>query len=324
MVCSIIRSEPSGCRGRVLTRLLMAFVLAAAMSARFMTALAIAATPSALAHNPDKLYVDADELTYDKDRNSVSAAGGVVLYYKGRTLQADKVVYDRAAKRVRADGRVKLVDERGNVTYSPKMDLSEDFASGFADSVQELAINRTRFSSTRIERSAGSVTVLDKGVYTACEPCRDHPELSPLWQVRAGRIIENQQTHTIYFENAWLDVLGIPVAYVPFLSAADPTVTRQSGVLSPSYTRSSSLGYGVAVPYFLALAPNYDLTLTPTYFTRQGPFADVLWRHRYDGGEYSIRVTGIDETNPGGFQKPPNGAGRVNTSSVTNGRRVGT
>lgn len=311
MAKSIIRPRQSGCRGSAFARLLGTLALAAALVTGLTTDPVSAAATPAPNHNPDKLYVDADQLTYDKDHNSVSAAGGVVLYYKGRTLQADKVVYDRAGKRVRAEGRVKLIDEHGDVTYAPRMDLSEDFASGFADSVQELAADRSRFSSTRIERSAGSVTVLSQGVYTACEPCKSHPETSPLWQVRAARIIENQQTHTMYFENAWLDVLGVPVAYIPYLSAADPTVTRLSGILAPSYTRSSSLGYGVAVPYFLALAPNYDLTLTPTYYTRQGPFADALWRHRFEDGEYSVRISGIDETNPGGFQPPPNGAGNL-------------
>ena len=88
-------------------------------------------------------------------------------------------------------------------------------------------------SSPRIERSAGSITVLDQGIYTACEPCKAHPEWPPEWQVRAAKIIENQQTHIIYFENAWVDVYGVPIAYVPYFLRPDPTVTRQTGVLAP-------------------------------------------------------------------------------------------
>ena len=117
--------------------------------------------------------------------------------------------------------------------------------------------------------------MLDQGIYTACEPCKAHPEWPPEWQVRAAKIIENQQTHIIYFENAWVDVYGIPIAYVPFASAPDPTVTRQSGVLAPFYTTQTSLGLSVSVPYFLALAPNYDLTITPSYYSLQGPALDA-------------------------------------------------
>ena len=101
------------------------------------------ATPSAAQRNPEKLYLEADQIIYDRDHNTVTATGNVVMYYKNRVLQADKVVYDRAHKRVLAEGRVKLTDERHNITYTPKFDLTEDFAAGFADSVEERAVDKT-------------------------------------------------------------------------------------------------------------------------------------------------------------------------------------
>jgi LPS-assembly protein len=285
------------------------FWVAAALAVWAALSPAIAASAEAAARNPDKLNIEADHLVYDRDHNTVTATGSVVLYYKGRVLQADHVVYDRASKRVRADGRAKFTDEHGNVQYSPKFDLTDDFADGFADSVEVLGANKTRLTSPRIERSAGSITVLDQGVYTACQPCKDHPELPPEWQVRASKIIENQQTRTIYFENAWFDLFGVPIAYIPFLSAPDPTVTRHSGLLAPVYTSKSALGIGVSTPYFFALAPNYDLTLTPSYYTLQGPALDALWRQRLDHGEFSVRLSGIDQSRPSEFLAAPFGSG---------------
>ena len=90
--------------------------------------------------------------------------------------------------------------------------------------------------------------MLNQGVYTACEPCKAHPERPPLWQVRAAKIIENQQTHTIYFENAWLDIYGVPVAYIPYFSAPDPTVTRQSGLLAPTTPATTASAPASACP----------------------------------------------------------------------------
>lgn len=310
---SIDRPDQGGRRGRVVARLAFALALVmTAFAAAFWTigpANAATQQAQAAARNPDKLYIEADQLVYDRDHDKITAIGNVVLYYKGRVLQADRVVYDRASKRVMAEGRAKLTDEHGDVVYSPKFDLTDDFASGFAEGVQVLNTNRTRLSAPRIERSAGSITVLDQGVYTACEPCKAHPEWPPEWQVRAAKIIENQQTHMVYFENAWLDVYGVPIAYVPYFSAPDPTVTRQTGVLAPVYTSQSALGFGVSVPYFLALAPNYDLTVTPSYYTLQGPALDLLWRQRLDFGQYSVRVSGVDQMNPQEFLAAPFGAG---------------
>jgi LPS-assembly protein len=259
--------------------------------------------------DPAKLYLDADHLAYDKTHDVVTADGDVVLYYKNRVLQGDHVVYDRKAKRVFASGRVKMTDERGDVTYAKRIELTEDFASGFADAVQAMPSDKTRLSSPRIERSEGSITVFKNGVYTACEPCKAHPEWPPLWQIRAREITEDQDAHKIYFRDAHFDVLGVPVAYIPLFATADPSVTRESGFLSPTYVSNSYLGLGVTTPYFFALAPNYDLTLSPSFYTLQGPLLDAEWRHRTEIGSYSIRLSGIDQLQPGKFLSEPYGAG---------------
>ena len=65
----------------------------------------------------------------------------------------------------------------------------------------------------------------------------------------------------IYFEDARLEFFGVPLAYLPYFSAPDPTVKRKTGVLMPSYSTSSVYGLGVSVPYYWALAPDYDLDL---------------------------------------------------------------
>ena len=180
-------------------------------------------------------------------------------------LQADRVTYDRATKRVYAEGHAKMTDEHGNVVYGSRFALSDDFRDGFIDSVQVLTTDKTRFSSPRVERSNGDVTVLQKGAYTACEPCKDHPERPPFWQVKATKIIENQETHTVYYEDAQLQFWGFPVFYMPYFSSADSTVNKKTGFLAPSLVSGGNLGYGFSLPYFINLAPNYDLTLTPTY-----------------------------------------------------------
>ena len=77
--------------------------------------------------DPGKLYVDADKLIYDKDHDVVTADGGVVLYYKNRVLQGDHVVYDRKAQARVRRGHVKLTDEHGNVTYSPRARADRGF-----------------------------------------------------------------------------------------------------------------------------------------------------------------------------------------------------
>lgn len=264
----------------------------------------------------DRLLVDAKEIVYDNDKNTIAAAGDVQMNYQGRTLQADRVTYDRNTGRVYAEGNARLTDASGAVVTGDRFELTDDFKSGFIDSlrvVQTTVDNgtpvTTRFSSPRAERSQGETTVFERGTYTACEPCKDNPERPPLWQVRAAKIIHNNSERTIYYEDATLEILGLPVAYLPYFWTPDPTVKRKTGFLAPRYVYSNSLGFGLSVPFFWAIAPNYDLTVSPTYLSRQGLLGQVEWRHRLETGSYNIRAAGIDQQDPDAFLDSPRGAG---------------
>jgi LPS-assembly protein len=286
---------------------------------------------------PAKMFVEAGELRYDTEKNIVSAEGNARIYYKDQTLEADRVVYDRNTGRVYAEGHAKLTQRDGTVLHGGRFDLTDDFRDGFIESLRAdtpakpykdalgaqlpgvpantsttgtvAGTYKTYFSAPRAERIEGDTTVFDKGTYTACEACKDNPDKPPLWRVRAKRIIHKNDEKMIYFEDSWLEFLGIPIAYVPFFSAPDPSVTRKSGILSPYLADHSYLGFGVGIPIFWALAPDYDLTLTPTYYSQQGFFAKAEWRQRLESGEYYIRATGISEQNPTDFPLAPYGSG---------------
>lgn len=264
----------------------------------------------------DRLLVDAKEIVYNNDKNTIAAAGDVQMNYQGKTLQADRVTYDRNTGRVYAEGNARLTDASGAVITGDRFELTDDFKNGFIDSlrvVQATTDERgpltTRFSSPRAERAEGETTVFERGTYTACEPCKNNPEKPPLWQVRAAKIIHNNSEQTIYYEDATLEILGLPVAYLPYFWTPDPTVKRKTGFLAPRYVYSSALGYGGSLPFFWAIAPNYDLTVTPTILSRQGVLGEVEWRHRLDNGAYNIRAAGIVQQDQDAFLVSPYGPG---------------
>ncbi|MFZ1068884.1 MAG: LPS assembly protein LptD, partial [Pseudolabrys sp.] len=136
-------------------------------------------------------------------------------------------------------------------------------------------------------------TVFHNGVYTACAPCKDDPKKPPLWQVKAARIIHDQGEKMMYFEDARLEFFGQPIAWLPYFSAPDPTVKRKTGVLVPVASSSSVYGGALDVPYYWALAPDYDATFAPMITTKQGPLLEGEFRQRLMSGAYSIRAAGI-------------------------------
>ena len=308
---------------RVKTTIAMSAVAAAIFyAAGSMPALAQATLNEAIGaraqagSGQDRLLVDAKEIVYDNDRNTIAAAGDVQMNYQGRTLQADRVTYDRNTGRVFAEGNARLTDANGTVATGDRFELTDDFKNGFIDSLRVVQTSveqgrplTSRFSAPRAERAEGETTTFERGTYTACEPCKDNPERPPLWQVKAAKIIHNNSERTIYYEDATLELLGIPVAYLPYFWTPDPTVKRKTGFLSPRYIYSSSIGYGASVPFFWAIAPNYDLTIAPAFLSRQGVLGQVEWRHRLENGTYNVRAAGISQREPEAFLPSPYGAG---------------
>ncbi len=240
-----------------------------------------------------QMLVQANEVDYDYTNNRVAAVGNVQIYYGGSTLEANRVVYDQKTKRLHAEGNVRLAEEDGKVTYGEIMDLSDDYRDGFVDSLRLDAPDQTRMAASRAERSSGNFTVFHNGVYTACAPCKDDPKKPPLWQVKAARIIHDQTEKMIYFEDARIEFFGRPLAWLPYFSAPDPTVKRKTGFLMPSISTSSVYGGAIEVPYYWALAPDYDATFAPMITTKQGPLLQGEFRQRLINGAYSIRAAGI-------------------------------
>jgi len=280
-------------------------------------AMLVAPTPT-LAQNPNLLtdmpgiepglpiLVQADQMVYNNETDEVTATGNVQIFYEQYALVADKVVYDRIADELTATGNVRFTQPDGNVVFAKTLTVTGDFKEGFIRSASLLTPENARVVATSAERVEGNVVVFNRAVYTACEAREDTGERDPIWQIKAVRVVHNQEEKTIEYRNATFEFLGMPIAFFPYFFHPDPTVKRKSGFLVPSANFSSELGYSASLPYFWAIAPNKDLTVTPTVFTKQGLLLEGEYRHRLDNGTYTIRGAGIFQSDPNAFAAPGN------------------
>ena len=302
--------SPSGPLVRALTALALSTSLLAIGTAQAQTP--SSTKPPSSAAKPaatDRLFLQAQEMIYNRDANTIEARGQVQLYYQGRVLQADRVRYDRERERVFAEGNAKLTEQDGSISYGQRIELTDDFKQGFVDSLRIDTTDKSYLTAGRAERTDGNFSVLERGTYTACAACEEDPGKPPLWQVRAKRIVHNKDEHTVYYEDATMELMGVPILWMPFFSAPDADARRKSGILAPRYIVRNNLGAGVGAPIFWAPAPNYDLTVTPTFYSQQGLFLDAEWRHQLINGAYRVRASGIFQNDPKVFQNPPNGPG---------------
>ncbi|MDB5618964.1 LPS-assembly protein LptD, partial [Tardiphaga sp.] len=250
------------------------------------------------AANDGQMLVQATEVDYDYNNSRVSAVGNVQLFYNGTSVEADRVIYDQKTKRLHAEGNIRMTDADGKITYAEIMDLSDDYRDGFVDSLRVDTADQTRMAATRADRSSGNYTVFENGVYTACAPCKDDPKKPPLWQVKGARIIHDQTEKMMYFEDARLEFFGTPLAYLPYFSTPDPTVKRKTGFLMPGFSQVTNYGFGIETPFYWAIAPDYDATISPRYTTKQGLLLQGEFRQRLMDGAYSIRAYGINQMDP--------------------------
>ena len=137
--------------------------------------------------------------------------------------------------------------------------------------------NDTRFFANTMVLSKNTNT-LEKGIFTTCKR-RENGKCTP-WVLQSEKINHDLAKKTIFYENVVLKIYDFPIFYSPKFSHPDPTVDRRSGLLAPALTNSSTLGSGFSLPYFLNLANDRDLTLTPKIYLNENPL--LLGEYRQD------------------------------------------
>jgi LPS-assembly protein len=238
------------------------------------------------------LNLQADQLIYDTKGGKIVARGNVEVFYNNFRLSADEIVYDQRANLLIASGNAQLRDPNGNITRADRLEATDDFRDAFVQSLSVVTKDETRIAARRATRRDGNVTEYEQAKFT---PCRNEPGQSPLWCISAARIVHDQKAATITYQNAAFELFGTPVFYLPYFQHADPSVKRKSGFLAPHVGTSSTLGFRFEVPYYFALAPNYDFTFNPEYLSKQGLLYKGEFRHRLANGQYSVRFGALDQ-----------------------------
>jgi len=243
-------------------------------------------TATAAQENP--ILLRADEIIYDTEKGIVTAKGRVEISDDTRMLHADTVTYDQNTGAISADGHVTLTEPSGNVAFADAVQLSGDFRDGALQGFAALIGENGRLTAASGLRQDGRYTEAKGALFSPCRVCADDGK-PPVWQIRAAMVTHDQVERELKFENASLEFLGIPVAYVPYLTQADPTVRHKSGVLLPTIGTSSQLGTFVEAPYYFSLSPSQDLTLAPFLTTDAGNLLKGEYRQRFDDGGFWLQ-----------------------------------
>lgn len=242
------------------------------------------------------LFLQGDELIYDSRREKVTARGNVEITFDNYILTADQIVYDQSANTLSAFGNVILRDPNGDITRTERITLTDDFRDGFIQSLSIVGRDQSRITARRAVRRDGRITEFEQGQFT---PCVHDVGKPPLWCITAEQVIHDADSATITYLDAAFNIMGVPIAYIPFFQHPDPSVKRRSGLLLPRFSNSEDLGFTIETPYYFALSPNFDFIFHPLYTASQGMLWKGVWRHKLAfgniRGQYNLKFAGIDQ-----------------------------
>lgn len=279
-----------------------AFRFAALAGCALIPLLAQAAQLRAPAVKPrDKnqpILLQADEMVYNSDSRVVSAVGHVEISDDDRTLLADRVDYDQESDKVIASGHVSITDSRGNVAFADHVVLTDRMRNGALSGFGALLGKTGRLAARSAERINGTTVIAHRTVYSPCKICQQEGQRTPLWQVKAERVVYDQTKHKVRFRNATIEVKGVPVAWLPAVSMVDPTVRYSTGFLTPEVGNSTKIGYFTRLPFYIAISPDQDLTIAPMFSTSGGEVLEMEYRQRWNSG--GLWFQGSGAYNPDG------------------------
>ncbi len=236
-------------------------------------------------------YMEADTVV-DDDKNKVwTAEGSVEGRYQGRTLRADKVVYNVTTGGVTADGHVQIIDLDGTAEFASHVVLDDKMRAGFARGFSSLQQDNLKFSADVAIRRSETVNELNRAVFTPCDICAaDGKPKTPTWSIAASKVIEDRGKHVVYYRNAVIRILDVPVFYAPVFWHPDPGAQRASGLLMPSIEVSGKRGASYQQAYYWVISPYADLQVSPQINSKVNPFLNLDYREQFYSGKIDIRA----------------------------------
>ena len=224
----------------------------------------------------------SDEIDGVVDRE-MKLKGRAQIRRNDTVMKADEINYDPDTDVANLIGNAELT--KGTTQFSgPRARFKVDAQEGEMDRPSyEFRDVRGRGTASKLTIESADVFVFDKALYTTCSP--DNLD----WYFTASHIEIDQEQKQMTGRNGVMRFFNVPIAYAPYFSL--PTSNqRRSGLLSPLMGYNSNNGLDIAQPYYVNIAPNRDLTITPRFMSHRGTLLGGDFR--YIDPKYSGTLSG--------------------------------
>ena len=248
---------------------------------------------------PSFLFVPADDIAIDETRieaqtiasennETLHLVGEVNLLRQDQRIEADDIVINKSSDEIIASGNVYFADSSYQIKSpevridnlnnraefeQPLFEINQRHARGEADSIEKIDEYRSRY--------------LDL-VYTSCDP------EDKTWHLRASELEIDREsglgsaTHTTFY------MQDIPLLYLPYFQFPIDD-QRLSGILTPGIGYDDTNGTNVILPIYWNQAPNYDMTITPSWYSKLGLQLNTEYRYLFGSQRGQVDLSYLDD-----------------------------
>lgn len=218
-------------------------------------------------------YVHIDADAAQMSPKDVIFNGDVIAKRGQEVFYTDHIHYDRLTEVIDTDtaityGRPDFALRAAGSNYSLKNQqgsfkqaeyyIKKQKANGQAD---QITINR----QTQIE-------ALTEATYTTCARKKPH------WTLKAKQLHLDHKNDIGIAKHTTFRIMDTPIMYLPYFSFPISN-KRKTGLLYPRLGNSKERGLEITTPFYINIAPNQDMTLSPRYMSRRGLMLGAEYRY---------------------------------------------
>ncbi len=257
-------------------------------------------TPALTPLEPMQPQPSAGGLVTEIEAGRLFSLDGQVLEFSDRVrlrqgerrIEAEHLRLERDQQRIETDRPV-LFSDRSLELRASRLLLQGQPRIGQLDEVAfTLSENHLRGNARRVALEGADLSRFEQVRYTTCDPG------SAAWSLSASTLEIDRASGRGTATHSVLRLAGVPVFYLPWLQFPIDD-RRMSGLLTPTLESSEEGGTALSLPIYWNLAPNYDMTLTPTFYSRRGAKLDTENRYLFAGHEGRLELATLDDQTTG-------------------------
>jgi LPS-assembly protein len=252
---------------------------------------------------PSFLFVPADDIAADETRieaqtiasennETLHLVGEVSLLRQDQRIEADDIVINKSSEEINASGNVYFADSSYQIKGpSLRIDNLNNRAE-FEQPVFEIQQRHARGEADSIEKIDEYRSLYRDLIYTSCDP------EDMTWHLRASELEIDRESGIGTATHTTLYMQDIPFLYLPYFQFPVDD-QRLSGILTPGIGFDDTNGTSVVLPIYWNQAPNYDMTITPAWYSKLGLQLNTENRYLFGSQRGQVDLSYLDDRDYG-------------------------